>query len=167
MNVNLGEDVGYSCMFENCTSSKTIIKYITHKSFLQEIKSDFNKKNLENDLILKSELYLDDYSCILIDEIHERTLDGDILMAYLKEIITKRSDLKIVIMANILDSDKFQDYFEDATLLTIPENESDPIHFFFSLKNEDNYFEASIRTFIQIHMNESDGVCILKKHLQK
>jgi pre-mRNA-splicing factor ATP-dependent RNA helicase DHX15/PRP43 len=81
MDVPIGEEVGFSIRFEDCSSSKTILKYMTDGMLLREAMSD---------------PLLDSYACILLDEAHERTLATDILMGLLKEIARKRPDLKII-----------------------------------------------------------------------
>jgi len=65
MNVRLGHEVGYSIRFENCTSPKTVIQYMTDGMLLREILTQPD---------------LADYSCMVIDEAHERTLHTDILL---------------------------------------------------------------------------------------
>jgi pre-mRNA-splicing factor ATP-dependent RNA helicase DHX15/PRP43 len=102
MDVKLGEQVGYTIRFEDCTGPQTILKYMTDGMLLREAMND----NL-----------LQRYDCIILDEAHERTLATDILMGLLKEIIPKRPDLKIVVMSATLDAEKFQRYFNDAPLI--------------------------------------------------
>jgi HrpA-like RNA helicase len=93
MDVALGQEVGYSIRFEDCSSAKTVLKYMTDGMLLREGMSD---PMLEN------------YQVILLDEAHERTLATDILMGVLKEVTKQRHDLKLVIMSATLDAGKFQ-----------------------------------------------------------
>jgi pre-mRNA-splicing factor ATP-dependent RNA helicase DHX15/PRP43 len=81
MDVSLGQEVGFSIRFEDCSSEKTILKYMTDGMLLREAMSD---------------PLLESYACILLDEAHERTLATDILMGLLKEVGKQRSDLKII-----------------------------------------------------------------------
>ncbi|KAL7672579.1 hypothetical protein ACOME3_007463 [Neoechinorhynchus agilis] len=138
MDVKLGDEVGYSIRFEDCCSAKTLLKYMTDGMLLREAMSDNN---------------LDSYGVILLDEAHERTLATDILMGLLKEVIKKRSDLKVVVMSATLDAGKFQEYFDGAPLLTVP-GRTFPVEVFYTPAPERDYLESSIRTVIQIHMCE-------------
>jgi pre-mRNA-splicing factor ATP-dependent RNA helicase DHX15/PRP43 len=81
MDVLLGQEVGYSIRFEDCSSQKTILKYMTDGMLLREAMSD---------------PLLESYACVLLDEAHERTLATDILMGLLKEVAKQRHDLKII-----------------------------------------------------------------------
>ncbi|CAH8589970.1 unnamed protein product [Schistosoma rodhaini] len=138
MDVELGQEVGYSIRFEDCTSSRTVMKYMTDGMLLREGMSD---------------PLLEAYGVILLDEAHERTLATDILMGLLKEITKQRLDLKIVVMSATLDAGKFQDYFHKAPLMTVP-GRTHPVEIFYTPEPERDYLEAAIRTVIQIHMCE-------------
>ncbi|KAF6775574.1 hypothetical protein AHF37_05303 [Paragonimus kellicotti] len=138
MDVELGQEVGYSIRFEDCTSSRTLMKYMTDGMLLREGMSD---------------PLLESYGVILLDEAHERTLATDILMGLLKEIIKQRMDLKIVVMSATLDAGKFQEYFSKAPLMTVP-GRTHPVEIFYTPEPERDYLEAAIRTVIQIHMCE-------------
>lgn len=145
LDVKLGQEVGYSVRFDNTTSDKTMLKYMTDGQLLRECMHD-------NDMSR--------YACIIIDEAHERTLATDILMALLKEIALRRKDLKIIIMSATLDAQKFQKYFYDAPLLAVP-GRTYPVSLYYTPEAERDYIEASIRTVLQIHATEDEGDILL------
>ncbi|CAG7721405.1 unnamed protein product [Allacma fusca] len=146
MDVSLGQEVGYSIRFEDCSCSKTVLKYMTDGMLLREGMSD---------------PMMEAYQVILLDEAHERTLATDILMGVLKEVIKQRNDLKLVIMSATLDAGKFQQYFDNAPLMNVP-GRTHPVEIFYTPEPERDYLEASIRTVIQIHMcEEMEGDILL------
>ena len=145
LDVILGEEVGYSIRFEDVTGPKTILKYMTDGMLLREAMHDHN---------------LTRYSCIILDEAHERTLSTDILMGLLKEVALRRPDLKIVIMSATLDAQKFQRYFNDAPLLAVP-GRTHPVEIFYTPEPERDYVEAALRTVLQIHATEPEGDVLL------
>ncbi len=145
MDVTLGDEVGYNIRFEDVTSQKTILKYMTDGMLLREAMNDNN---------------LNRYSTIILDEAHERTLATDTLMGLLKEVAQRRPDLKIVIMSATLDAQKFQSYFNDAPLLAVP-GRTHPVNIFYTPEPERDYVEASLRTVLQIHASEPEGDILL------
>lgn len=145
MDVKLGEEVGYSIRFEDMTSSKTILKYMTDGMLLREAMNDHDLKR---------------YSTIILDEAHERTMATDVLMGLLKEVVKRRPDLKIIIMSATLDAQKFQRYFNDAPLLAVP-GRTHPVEIFYTPEPEQDYVEAAIRTVLQIHATEPEGDILL------
>jgi pre-mRNA-splicing factor ATP-dependent RNA helicase DHX15/PRP43 len=145
MDVSLGQEVGYSIRFEDCSGPKTLLKYMTDGMLLREG---------------MSEPMLDNYQVILLDEAHERTLATDILMGVLKTVIQHRADLKLVIMSATLDAGKFQHYFDNCPLMNVP-GRTHPVEIFYTPEPERDYLEAAIRTVIQIHMCEEEEGDIL------
>lgn len=95
MDVSLGEQVGYTIRFDDKTSPRTVLKYMTDGMLLREAMND---------------PLMERYGVIMLDEAHERTLSTDILMGLLKEVLKKRPDLKVIIMSATLDAEKFQSY---------------------------------------------------------
>ena len=145
LDVKLGEEVGYSIRFEDMTSQKTILKYMTDGMLLREAMNDHD---------------LTRYSTIILDEAHERTLATDILMGLLKEVVMRRPDLKLIIMSATLDAQKFQRYFMDAPLLAVP-GRTHPVEIFYTPEPERDYVEAALRTVLQIHATEAEGDILL------
>ncbi|KAG5929831.1 DEAH-box ATP-dependent RNA helicase prp43 [Claviceps africana] len=145
MDVPLGDEVGYSVRFDDCSSRKTMLKYMTDGMLLREAMHDHEMSR---------------YSCIILDEAHERTLATDILMALLKQIAGRRADLKIIVMSATLDAQKFQKYFNDAPLLAVP-GRTFPVEIFYTPEPEKDYVEAAIRTVLQIHASEGEGDILL------
>ncbi|KAL6942530.1 DEAH-box ATP-dependent RNA helicase prp43 [Hanseniaspora vineae] len=145
MDVKLGEEVGYSIRFENKTTNKTILKYMTDGMLLREAMEDHDLKR---------------YSCIILDEAHERTLATDILMGLLKQVIQRRPDLKIIIMSATLDAEKFQKYFNDAPLLAVP-GRTHPVEIYYTPEYQKDYLDSAVRTVLQIHATEGEGDILL------
>jgi len=100
----LGDWVGYKIRFQDKIQSATRIKLMTDGILLAEI---------EQDPLLKA------YRVLIIDEAHERSLNIDFLLGYLKGLIQKRRDLKIIITSATLDHQKFANYFERAPLIEV------------------------------------------------
>lgn len=145
MDVELGEEVGYNIRFENNSGPKTILKYMTDGMLLREAMEDHD---------------LTRYSCIILDEAHERTLATDILMGLLKQVSVRRPDLKIIIMSATLDAEKFQNYFNNAPLLAVP-GRTHSVEIYYTPEFQRDYLDAAIRTVLQIHATEGEGDILL------
>ncbi|KAG5675858.1 hypothetical protein PVAND_005726 [Polypedilum vanderplanki] len=141
MGVKLGNEVGYSIRFEDCTSERTVIKYMTdgtlHREFL-------------------SEPDLASYSVMIIDEAHERTLHTDILFGLVKDIARFRSDLKLLISSATLDAEKFSSFFDDAPIFRIPGRRF-PVDIYYTKAPEADYIDACVVSILQIHATQPLG----------
>lgn len=96
LNCQLGREVGYKIRFEEKTEKITLIQFITDGILLAEIQGD---------------RFLNEYDCIILDEAHERTLNIDFLFGYLRQLLPKRPDLKLIITSATIDVEKFSNAF--------------------------------------------------------
>ncbi|CAI1693684.1 hypothetical protein SEUBUCD646_0N03250 [Saccharomyces eubayanus] len=140
MNVVLGKEVGYQIRFEDKTTpNKTILKYMTDGMLLREFLADSK---------------LSKYSCIMIDEAHERTLATDILIGLLKDILPKRPNLKLLISSATMNAKKFSEFFDDCPIFNVPGRRY-PVDIHYTLQPEANYIHAAITTIFQIHTTQA------------
>ena len=100
----MGDIVGYSIRFENCCSENTRIKYLTDGMLLREAILD---------------PFLKEYKVIIIDEVHERSVNTDVCLGLLKELLQKRRGLKIVLMSATIDIHKLSTYFNTKAVFNI------------------------------------------------
>jgi ATP-dependent RNA helicase DHX8/PRP22 len=141
----LGQEVGYTIRFEDCTSPETIIKYMTDGMLLRECLMDLDLKA---------------YSVIMLDEAHERTIHTDVLFGLLKQAVTKRPELKLIVTSATLDAVKFSQYFFEAPIFTIP-GRTFPVEVLYTKEPETDYLDASLITVMQIHLREPPGDILL------
>ncbi|KAJ5102910.1 hypothetical protein N7532_003439 [Penicillium argentinense] len=141
MGTKIGNEVGYAIRFEDNTSDKTILKYMTDGMLLRE---------------LLTEPDLGQYSALMIDEAHERTVPTDIACGLLKDIAKARPDLKLLISSATMDAQKFQKYFDDAPIFNIPGRRY-PVDVHYTSQPEANYLAAAITTVFQIHVTQGPG----------
>lgn len=141
MGVKLGCEVGYSIRFEDCTSEKTIIKYMTDGMLLREFLG-------EPDLA--------SYSVLIIDEAHERTLHTDVLFGLVKDIARFRPELKLIISSATLDAEKFSSFFDDAPVFRVPGRRF-PVDIYYAKAPEADYIDACVVQVLQIHITQPLG----------
>lgn len=141
----LGEEVGYAIRFEDCTGPDTVIKYMTDGMLLREILIDDN---------------LSQYSVIMLDEAHERTIYTDVLFGLLKQLVKRRPDLRLIVTSATLDAEKFSGYFFNCNIFTIP-GRTFPVEILYTKQPESDYLDASLITVLQIHLTEPEGDILL------
>lgn len=115
MDTEYGKGVGCQVRFDDQTCDETIIKFMTDGILLAETQND---------------RHLLQYDCLIIDEAHERSLNIDFLLGYLKNLMSIRPDLKIVISSATLDAESFSAFFDDAPVITV-EGRTYPVEDFF------------------------------------
>ncbi|PON78535.1 putative pre-mRNA-splicing factor ATP-dependent RNA helicase [Parasponia andersonii] len=141
----LGEEVGYAIRFEDCTGPETVIKYMTDGMLLREILIDEN---------------LSQYSVIMLDEAHERTIHTDVLFGLLKHLVKRRPDLHLIVTSATLDAEKFSGYFFNCNIFTIP-GRTFPVEILYTKQPESDYLDAALITVLQIHLTEPEGDILL------
>ncbi|EAT33470.1 AAEL014256-PA [Aedes aegypti] len=145
----VGDVVGYSVRFEDCTSAATKIKFMTDGTLLREALSDQLLKN---------------YNVVILDEAHERTIATDVLFGIVKKAQSTRrlkmlEPLKIIIMSATMNVNHFSKYFGNCPTLYL-KGKNHIVRVYQSMENM-NYLEACITTIFQIHEKEQESGDIL------
>ena len=102
--VELGNEIGYQIRFSDHSNESTLVKLMTDGILLAETQHD---------------KFLNKYSVIIIDEAHERSLNIDFLMGYLKQLLAKRKDLKVIITSATIDVERFSKHFDNAPTIEV------------------------------------------------
>ncbi|WP_372875683.1 ATP-dependent RNA helicase HrpA, partial [Pseudomonas sp.] len=100
----LGELVGYQVRFEDQSSERSLIKLMTDGILLAETQHD---------------RYLEKYDTLIVDEAHERSLNIDFLLGYLKTLLVRRPDLKLIITSATIDLQRFSEHFGGAPIVEV------------------------------------------------
>lgn len=104
LHTELGQAVGYAVRFTDRVGEDTLVKLMTDGILLAEIQRD---------------RMLRQYDTIIIDEAHERSLNIDFLLGYLKELLPRRPDLKVIITSATIDPERFSRHFGDAPMIEV------------------------------------------------
>ncbi|WP_394754141.1 ATP-dependent RNA helicase HrpA [Crenothrix sp.] len=100
----MGKSVGYKIRFNDRTHADSLIKLMTDGILLAESQND---------------PYLNQYDTIIIDEAHERSLNIDFLLGYMKWLLPKRPDLKLIVTSATIDTERFSTHFDNAPIIEV------------------------------------------------
>jgi ATP-dependent helicase HrpA len=104
LNTELGTAVGYQVRFTDHSSGSTLVKVMTDGILLAEMQRDRDLRR---------------YDTIIIDEAHERSLNVDFILGYLKQLLPRRPDLKVIITSATIDPQRFSKHFDDAPIIEV------------------------------------------------
>jgi ATP-dependent helicase HrpA len=148
LNVNWGREIGCQIRFDDRSSPQTYIKLMTDGILLAETQGD---------------PLLSGYNCIIIDEAHERSLNIDFLLGYLKGLLARRPDLKLIITSATIDTSTFSKHFNDAPVIEVS-GRTYPVEVIYAPLDEISeeqgdltYVDAAVRATEQIMRQSSDG----------
>ncbi|MFT6734827.1 MAG: ATP-dependent helicase HrpA [Polaribacter sp.] len=156
LKTELGSTVGYAVRFSDKTSNQTRVKLMTDGVLLAELQSD---------------PMLSRYEVIIVDEAHERSLNIDFLLGFLKQLLKKRKDLKVIVTSATIDLDSFSRYFSNAPVMTV-EGRTFPVEVVYQpieaiseeSKNEDASVENSVINAIDYCIAQSTGDILIFSH---
>ncbi|XP_075051392.1 putative ATP-dependent RNA helicase DHX40 [Mixophyes fleayi] len=153
MDCLLGSTVGYQVRFDDCTSQKTEMMYMTDGCLLRHTLTDPS---------------LVKFSTIILDEAHERSLSTDILFGLLRKqflmqcSLMRKYPLKVIVMSATLDIERLSEFFGNCPVVTIP-GKTYPVkqkfHNLIGPRDKDNsaYVTETVKVTLQIHLNEPAG----------
>lgn len=144
LNVELGQGVGYQVRFNDNSTDQTYIKLMTDGILLAEIQND---------------RYLNRYDTLIIDEAHERSLNIDFLLGYIKSILPKRPDLKVIITSATIDLERFSKHFNDAPIIEVS-GRTYPVDVRYRpmIDDEDDQYQAIVSAVEELlHEEKSQG----------
>ncbi|KAK4873239.1 hypothetical protein RN001_015268 [Aquatica leii] len=144
------DTVGYAVRFDACTN-KPKIKYMTEGILIREMMSD---------------PLLKDYSAIMLDEVHERTLYTDILMGLMKKILRRRRELRLIVASATMDARELQSYFnnnttddkkKDTSVIMSVHGRQFPVDTYFVKEPVPCYVQATVDTVLKINSSKESG----------
>ena len=137
----LGGKVGYAIRFEDCTGPDTVIKYMTDGVLLRETLRESD---------------LDAYSCVIMDEAHERSLHTDVLFGILKKVVARRRDFRLIVTSATLNAEKFSNFFGSVPVFNIP-GRTFPVETLYAKTPVEDYVEAAVKQALAIHIAYPPG----------
>ncbi|XP_014253741.1 putative ATP-dependent RNA helicase DHX57 [Cimex lectularius] len=101
----IGDSIGYQIRLETRSSNHTRVTFCTTGILLRKLESDPHMKSVTH---------------VIVDEVHERSVESDFILLILKDLLTIRTDLKVILMSATINSHLFKEYFNDAPTIEIP-----------------------------------------------
>jgi pre-mRNA-splicing factor ATP-dependent RNA helicase DHX38/PRP16 len=136
----LGDTVGYAIRLEDVTSKNTRLKFMTDGVLMRE---------LINDRMLRK------YSVVVMDEAHERSVNTDVLLGAMKDVLRERLDFKLLVTSATMELDKFARFFT-APIYNIP-GRTFPVDMHFERGPAMDYVESAVLKVLEIHAQEPAG----------
>jgi len=142
-NQSLGVEVGYAVRFDDCTDSeKTNIRYVTDGILVRECLLDPD---------------LSQYSAVVLDEAHERSLNTDILFALVKQAVQRRAgSLRLVVTSATLKTEKLCEYYFNCPTLSVS-GRCYPVSIMHTVISKDERVQETVSAAIRIHLHEPEG----------
>lgn len=142
MRCKIGTTVGYSIRFEDVSSSATKLRFVTDGILLRESVQD---------------PLLERYSCVVLDEAHERSINTDVLFGILRTVLARRVDIKVIITSATLDAERFSSFFGQCPIFRIP-GRTYPVIMHYAKSSVEDYVDAAVNQVLQIHLSRpADG----------
>ncbi|KAG6550822.1 hypothetical protein Mapa_007618 [Marchantia paleacea] len=141
MECELGDKVGYAIRFEDVTGPNTVVKYMTDGVLLRETLREPD---------------LDQYSVVIMDEAHERSLSTDVLFGILKKVVARRRDFKLIVTSATLNAQKFSGFFGSVPVFNIP-GRTFPVNILYSKSPCEDYVDAAVKQAMSIHISCPPG----------
>ncbi len=149
IDAGLRHTVGYKIRFRSQINKNTRIKFMTDGILLAETQAD---------------RFLNGYDTLIIDEAHERSLNIDFLLGYLKRLLKKRKDLKVIVTSATIDTEKFSDHFNHAPIIEVS-GRTYPVEVRYRPIEEnsadDTYIEHSVKTILDIRQHDRSADILL------
>ncbi|KAK7232343.1 Pre-mRNA-splicing factor ATP-dependent RNA helicase [Aureococcus anophagefferens] len=140
---DVGEEVGYAIRFEDVTSERTVIKYMTDGVLLRESLREPD---------------LGGYAVVVMDEAHERSLHTDVLFGILRDVLRRRRDLKLVVTSATLgDAGAFAAFFGGAAPVFAIPGRTFPVEKYFAKSPCEDYVDGAVKQALAIHLSYPPG----------